>query len=707
MADIQPSEGPRRRTGPVRDDVDELYLDDESVFEGQRNLFDDNNQGLIDNPLLRFSPQEIEKRTKEFVRTYDLLKQERVFVKAGKILRDPEAWESVPDLTAEEKDVLLHETQHGFWSQPKEFRVTIITLCVAAVVQGWNQTASNGANLSWPEQLNIGPLDGCNPKGGAAWIFAIVNAAPYFSASFIGCWLSDPISEYFFGRRPPIAISGALILASMIGGACVHTWQQLLACRVILGIGMGTKASMVPVFAAEISPAHIRGSLVMNWQLFDALGIFLGSTANLSVSSVGRTAWRWQTASSVFPTIVLLTLIFVCSDSPRFLMKRGPAKYKEAYTTLLALRGHPILAAKELLYVHYQMDVEKRFISGKLTDAEMGNSCVEDDEQEIKAIPRARVVPRFGPTRSININYWQKLGQLFTNKRIRRAMGAAVVCMISQQLCGVNVLALYSSNVFCKSAKDDTSQSSLESENDPSSNLRPLFLSWGIGLMNVLFAFPAYYLIDRKGRRWLLLTALPFMALCMFGASMSYFIPADSAGRIPAVGVWTYVFMAFYSWSMGPVPFTMSAEVFPLENRVVGMSFAVFTNMFGLGLLTLFVPVITDKLGHAGLLGIFAGLNVVAFVLIFFFVRETAGAMLGHTPGSMTFVSLEELNYLFGVSTSKHAIYQVKTVIPWIWSRYVKRSKDCDEVPEQLYTWNLARKSQRAKPEAREDDAEL
>jgi MFS family permease len=341
-------------------------------------------------------------------------------LQAGKILRDPEAWESVPGLSAEEKEVLLNETQHGFWRQPKELRITIITLCVGAVVQGWNQTASNGANLSWPEQLNIGRLDGCDPVGPAAWIFAIVNAAPYFSASLIGCWLSDPISEYFLGRRPPIALSGCLILASMIGGACVNTWQELFACRVILGIGMGTKASMVPVFAAEISPAHIRGSLVMNWQLFDALGIFLGSTANLSVSGIGRSAWRWQTASSIFPTIVLLTLIFVCSDSPRFLMKRGPAKYKEAYTTLLALRGHPILAAKELLYIHYQMDVEKRFISGKLTDAEMGE--------------KAR--PRFGPTRSININYWQKFGQLFTNKRIRRAMGAAVVCMVSQQLCG-------------------------------------------------------------------------------------------------------------------------------------------------------------------------------------------------------------------------------------------------------------------------------
>jgi hypothetical protein len=75
----------------------------------------------------------------------------------------------------------------------------------------------------------------------------------------------------------------------------------------------------------------------------------------------------------------------------------------------------------------------------------------------------------------------------------------------------VNVLALYSSNVFCNSSEDKTFQNSPDSVDDPSNNLRPLFLSWGIGLMNVLFAFPAYYLIDRKGRRWLLLTALPFV----------------------------------------------------------------------------------------------------------------------------------------------------------------------------------------------------
>lgn len=151
---------------------------------------------------------------------------------------------------------------------------------------------------------------------------------------------------------------------------------------------------------------------------------------------------------------------------------------------------------------------------------------------------------------------------------------------------------------------------------------------------------------------------------------------------------------------MGPVPFTMSAEVFPLENRVVGMAFAVFCNMFGLGLLTLFVPVVTANLGHGPLLGIFAGLNVVAFVLVFFLVRETAGAAVGHS--GLTFMSLEELNYVFGVSTMKHAIYQVQTVTPWIWRYYIRRDKS-SESPPKLYSWANQRQAEKRNTVQRED----
>jgi len=125
------------------------------------------------------------------------------------------------------------------------------------------------------------------------------------------------------------------------------------------------------------------------------------------------------------------------------------------------------------------------------------------------------------------------------------------------------------------------------------------------------------------------------------------------------------------------------------------MSFAVFINLFGAGLLTLTVPALTVAIGHPSVLGIFTGLNVVLFVLVFFFVRETAGASLGGIPGSMTFVSLEELNYIFEVSTKMHAEYQLKKVLPWAWKYYVLREKDCPDQPEKLYTWASARVGER------------
>lgn len=110
--------------------------------------------------------------------------------------------------------------------------------------------ASNGANLNWPQQLGLHNLVGCQPSGRDAWIFAIVNASAYLSASLVGCWLSDPLNEYFFGRRAAICISALVILASIIGSALTNHWTELLACRALLGIGMGTKASVTPVFVS-------------------------------------------------------------------------------------------------------------------------------------------------------------------------------------------------------------------------------------------------------------------------------------------------------------------------------------------------------------------------------------------------------------------------------------------------------------------------
>ena len=88
-----------------------------------------------------------------------------------------------------------------------------------------------------------------------------------FVNSLIGCWLSDPINNYF-GRRGVIFFSAHFCIWPVIGSAFCHTWPQQLACRLLMGIGMGVKASTVPIYAAENAPASIRGALVMSWRKF-------------------------------------------------------------------------------------------------------------------------------------------------------------------------------------------------------------------------------------------------------------------------------------------------------------------------------------------------------------------------------------------------------------------------------------------------------
>jgi MFS family permease len=84
---------------------------------------------------------------------------------------------------------------------------------------------------------------------------------------YSGCWLSDPINNYL-GRRGTIFVSAVFCVLTPIGSALAQTWPQLFIIRLLLGIGMGTKASTVPIFCAENTPASIRGGLVMCWQLY-------------------------------------------------------------------------------------------------------------------------------------------------------------------------------------------------------------------------------------------------------------------------------------------------------------------------------------------------------------------------------------------------------------------------------------------------------
>ena len=146
--------------------------------------------------------------------------------------------------------------------------------------------------------------------------------------------------------------------------------------------------------------------------------------------------------------------------------------------------------------------------------------------------------------------------ELFTVPRNRRAALASTIVMFMQQFCGVNVIAYYSSNVFSQSGFNE---------------IQSLLASWGFGMLNWLFAFPAVYTIDTFGRRNLLLTTFPLMAVFLLMTGFAFWIP-EGTGRLAVVALGIYLFAMAYSPGEGPVPFTYSAEAYPLYVRDVGMS---------------------------------------------------------------------------------------------------------------------------------------
>jgi MFS family permease len=246
-------------------------------------------------------------------------------------------------------------------------------------------------------------------------------------------------------------------------------------------------------------------------------------------------------------------------------------------------------------------------------------------------------------------NYFSRFFELFTIPRVRRASLAAFVVMIAQQMCGINIIAFYSSTVFVNAGYDTKSA---------------LLASWGFGLVNFTFAFPAVWTIDTFGRRNLLLFTFPNMAWSLLAAGLCFLIPSSSTARVPLIALFIFIFAAFYSPGEGPVPFAYSAEVFPLTHREMGMSFAVATNLFFASVLSVTFPRILAVFGAVGAFGFYAGLNVVALVMIFFLLPETKQR------------TLEELDHVFAVPTSRHISYQGGTFLPYWIKKWVLFQRD-------------------------------
>jgi MFS family permease len=320
-------------------------------------------------------------------------------------------------------------------------------------VQGWIQSVLNGSSQTLPEYFKLKndiPATEIRPANyewvsrAAIYKFGAVNAIVSLTAALFGCWISDPLQSRFLGRRGAIFASGLLCIIASIGAATVSRhWWHLLIWRGILGLGLGAKASVTPIFAAEISPAHLRGKLVMNWQLMVALGLFCGFSANLIFYWTDELAWRCQIASAAIPAFALVLLIWTIPESPRWLLKQN--KGPQAFKAMCRLRHTPLQAATELFFANAQLQEELKYIrrheadlEGATSGAHLSMSESDQDAGTRDAIDLKKLGEfKWYHNAVQESSYWGRIIQLFSNDRTRRAAVAACIVMIGQQLCGV------------------------------------------------------------------------------------------------------------------------------------------------------------------------------------------------------------------------------------------------------------------------------
>ena len=554
---------------------------------------------IVENPLKRFSHQQTIDNAVAYAESHGMAEHAALFGRAALVARDPERFEIVTELEQHEQDALSYEREHK-WHGPVMLWYSIALCAVGAATQGWDQTGSNGANLSFPQEF------GLTGKGRDEWVVGVINAIIFLTAGLIGAFIVDPLN-YYFARRGEIFITACCLTATPIGSAFAKSWQGLFAARFVLGIGIGAKNATVPIYSAEMAPARIRGALVMFWQLWVVAGIFLGLCANVIVKDTGRISWRLQLGSAFIPSFILGCGIWFCPESPRWLMKHG--NHAKGFRSMLRLRSNPIIAARDFYYSYVIYEEELREARGA--------------------------------------GYFSRLFDCFAVPRIRRANYGASTVMIAQQMCGINIISFYSSTIF---------------ENAGYTATQALYASLGYGAIQVLATIPTLFLIDTKGRRTLTLITFPLMCIFLLAAGLSLLKTTGTKGeKIGPVALFIYLFTICYSLGEGPVAFQYSAEVFPTIQREQGMAWAVCINNTFAGVLSVTFLRMRTVMTPTGAFGFYAGLNLVAWVMIFCFVRETKQ------------LTLEELDQVFSVPTKSFISHELTVWLPYFIKRHILR----------------------------------
>ncbi|KAI1447550.1 hypothetical protein F5Y02DRAFT_30851 [Annulohypoxylon stygium] len=583
-----------------RAEIEDRVSKDNILDEGVKHRLE--ASAKLEHPLAGLTTEQLGQSGEEFCAKHGFTNEEdiRAFRLGAIIAGNMNKYDTVDGLTDREKLVLDRELTHK-WSNPTMLYAVIVICSLCAAVQGMDETVVNGAQGFYKKQFGI---DDSNSSRNS-WLLGLVNAAPYICCAFVGCWLTEPMNKAF-GRRGTVFISCLISTLACFWQAFTNTWWHMFIARFALGFGIGPKSATTPIFAAECSPPKLRGALVMQWQMWTAFGIMLGYVMDLAFFTVPDRGipglnWRLMMGSALIPAVIVCALVYFTPESPRWYLTKN--RHLDAYKSICRLRYEKVQAARDLFYMDTLLQIEKETMH-------IGQS---------------------------------KIKEFITIRRNRNAMLASEVVMFMQQFCGVNAIAYYSTEIFIQGGF--STQSALAA-------------SLGFGIVNFLFAIPAFYTIDTFGRRNLLLTTFPLMAVFLFFTGFSFWIPEGTTAHVACIALGIYLYGVVYSPGEGPVPFTYSAEAYPLYIRPIGMSLATATTWFFNSVISLTWPALTLAWTPQGAFSWYAAWNIAGFFLVLFFVPETKEK------------TLEELDAVFNVPLRRFMRYGLSQFF-YFFNRYI------------------------------------
>ncbi|CAD5196062.1 unnamed protein product [Musa acuminata subsp. malaccensis] len=366
------------------------------------------------------------------------------------------------------------------------------------------------------------------------------------------------------GRKLTMQAASIFFLVGVILNAAAVNIAMLIIGRILLGVGVGFANQAVPLFLSEIAPVHVRGALNILFQLDVTIGIFVANIVNYLVSNIHPWGWRLALGLAGVPAMMLCLGSMVIAETPTSLIERE--MLMEGLAMLKKIRGTD------------NVDAEYEEI---LHACEMARQVKQPFKNLMKRSSRPQLV-------------------------------IAIVMQVFQQFTGINAIMFYAPVLF----------QTIGFKNDAS-----LLSAVITGIVNVLSTVVSVVLVDKVGRRFLLLEACGQMLITQVAIGGILLVNLKATNELGhGVAVWVVVlvclFVSSFAWSWGPLGWLIPSETFPLATRTAGYAFAVSSNMlFTFVIAQAFLSMMCHL--RAGIFFFFGAWIVVMGLFVIFLLPET------------------------------------------------------------------------------------